>query len=244
VRRDVLLVAVFAAAFAGLTAALAAGGPLVELDLAVHEWSQAHRPGPVEAVARGLNRLGQGGVLLAVGAILAGWLTLLRWWQERAGWPAGLLRWRGGRAGWPAALPLLYVLVAAGLVYLTVAGTKRATERGAPSSPLPPEQTVPLLGTLPPGEYATGYPSGHAVNTIVWYGVILLLATALLRAYRRPGPPAVARRGFRVAPPVIVVLAQTYLSFHWLTDSLAGLALGLAIDRILSLLRAGMRWLE
>ncbi|MGH3682844.1 MAG: phosphatase PAP2 family protein, partial [Natronosporangium sp.] len=115
---------------------------------------------------------------------------------------------------------------------------KRATERGAPSSPLPAEQTVPLLGPLPPGEYAAGYPSGHAVNTIVWYGVLVLLVSALLDAYRRGTalPPAVEWT-VRLAPPVVVVAAQTYLSFHWLTDSLAGLALGLAIDRALSLLR-------
>jgi len=224
VRRDALLAAGFAAGFLAVTAALAAGGPLIELDLAVREWSEAHRPAPVEALARTLNRLGQGGVLLGVAAVLAGWLALVRWRRERAG-------------GWPAVQPLLYLLLAAGLVYLTVAGVKRATERGAPSSPLPPERTVPLFGPLPPGEYATGYPSGHAVNTIVWYGVILLLGTALLHAYRRAGPPPAVRYGFRIVPPVIVVLAQTYLSFHWLTDSLAGLALGLAIDRTLCLSR-------
>jgi hypothetical protein len=231
VRRDALLVAVFAAAFAAVTAALAAGGPLIELDLAVHEWCEAHRPGPAETGARALNRLGQGGVLLGVAGVMAGFLVLVRWWRDRARW-------------WRSLPPALYLLAAVGLVYLTVAGAKRVTERGAPSSPLPPEQTVPLFGPLPPGEYDTGYPSGHAVNVIVWYGVILLLATALLRAYHRAGPPPAVRLVFRVAPPVVVVAAQTYLSFHWLTDSLAGLALGLAIDRTLCLLRRGWWQLE
>ncbi|MPZ25743.1 MAG: phosphatase PAP2 family protein [Micromonosporaceae bacterium] len=224
-RRDALLVAVSVAAFALLTAALAAGGPLIDLDLAVHEWSDQHRPAAADTVARALNRLGQGGVLLGVCAALAGLL--------------GLVRWRRGAGWWRAGQPIGYVLVAAAAVYLSVATVKRATERGAPSSLLPPEQTVPLLGPLPPGEYAAGYPSGHAVNTIVWYGVLVLLASALLHAYRRGGGglPPVAGWTARLAPPVVVVAAQTYLSFHWLTDSLAGLALGLAIDRALCLLR-------
>lgn len=233
-RRDALLVAGFAAGFAALTAGLAAGGALIDLDLAVHEWAQAHRPAAAETVAGALNRLGQGGVLLGICGGLAGLLALQRWhaagWWRRPGW------WRPA-VWWPAAQPLLYLLVATGLVYLTVAGVKQATERGAPSSELPPEQTVPLFGSLPPGEYDTGYPSGHAVNTIVWYGVLVLLASALLRAYGRAGLPPVVRLVARVAPPLVVVLAQTYLSFHWLTDSLAGLALGLAIDRTLCLLR-------
>lgn len=226
VRRDALLAAGFAAGFAALTAALAAGGWLLDLDLAVRDWSEAHRPAAAGNVARALNRLGQGGVLVAICGVLAGWL--------------GLLRWRRGAGWWRALQPPLYCLVAVALVYLTVAGVKQATERGAPSSPLPPEQTVPLLGPLPPGEYATGYPSGHAVNTIVWYGVLVLLVSALLHGYGRSRLPPAVRVSARVAPPVVVLLAQTYLSFHWLTDSLAGLVLGLAIDRLLCLLR----WLE
>jgi membrane-associated phospholipid phosphatase len=129
------------------------------------------------------------------------------------------------------------VLAAAVLVVPTVLAVKGFTERGAPSSPLPPEQTVRLMGPLPPDAYDAGYPGGHAVNTIVWYGVLVLLATALLRAYRRPGPPPWLRIGVRVAVPVIVSAVTVYLSFHWLTDSLAGVALGLAIDRVLCLLR-------
>jgi membrane-associated phospholipid phosphatase len=223
VRRDALLAAVFAGVFVGITVALAAGEAPGDLDLAILEWAEAHRSSAAEAVGRVLNRLGQGGPLLGICVVLALWL--------------GLLRWRRAEGWWRALQPPLYVLTAAGLVVPTVLAVKWLTERGAPSSPLPPEQTVRLMGPLPPGAYDTGYPGGHAVNTIVWYGVLLLLATALLHAYRRPGPPPWLRVAFRVAPPVVVTAVTVYLSFHWLTDSLAGLALGLAVDRVLCLLR-------
>lgn len=214
-RRDVGLIGLFVAAFGALTVAIAAGGPLVDLDLAVREWSESHRPGVADVAARVLNLLGQGGALIAVSAVLAAWLVLLT------------------RSGWP----LLCLLAAAVLLMPTVLVIKALTERGAPSSPLPPERTVALMGPLPAGEYAAGYPSGHVVNTVVWYGVIVALATALLRAYGREAPSAALRRTFRVAPVAIVLFTSTYLSFHWLTDGFAGLAVGLAIDRTLWLVR-------
>lgn len=226
-RRDALLAVAFAAVFAGITAALAADGWLIDLDLATDDWAQAHRSAATEAVGRVLNRLGQGGALLGICVVLALWL--------------GLLRWRRGVGWWRCLQPPLYVLVAAVLVVPTVLAIKAVTERGAPSSPLPPEQTVRLMGPLPPGIYDAGYPGGHAVNTIVWYGVLLLLATALLRAYGKPDLPRWLWLTIRIGAPVIVTVVTVYLSFHWLTDSLAGLALGLAIDRILALLR-GPKW--
>lgn len=214
-RRDVWLILGSVAMFGAVTAALAAGGTWLEPDLVVRSWSEAHRSPSADLVARGLNRLGQGGALLTISVVLAGWLA----WRTRAVWP------------------LLYVAAAVVLLVPTVRVLKDVTERGAPSSPLPPEETVPLLGPLPPGEYAAGYPSGHVVNTVVWYGVLLLLVTALLHAYGRGGLPAPVRTAIRTAPVVIVVGTSTYLSFHWLTDGLAGLALGVAIDRTLHLVR-------
>jgi membrane-associated phospholipid phosphatase len=96
------------------------------------------------------------------------------------------------------------------------------------------EQTVPLFGDLPPGDYAAGYPGGHALNTIVWYGVLLALVTALLRVYGREPWPLPVRLAIRIAPVVIVVSVSTFLSFHWLTDGLAGLAFGFMVDRLLA----------
>lgn len=202
-------------AFLALTAALAADGPLRSLDLAVARWAQAHRPPAAEVVAAVLNRLGQGGWLLAICVLAAAWLA----WRLRT------LR------------PLRYVFVAALLVVPPVLLIKAVTSRGAPSSPLPMEQTVQLFGSLPPGEYASGYPSGHVVNTVVWYGVLVLLVTALLRAHGRGDLPTAVRRVVRIGPPVVVIAATTYLSYHWLTDSLAGLAYGLFVDQVLRRIR-------
>jgi membrane-associated phospholipid phosphatase len=215
VRRDVVLIVAYLAAFASLTAGLAAGGWLIDLDLAVRAWSEQHRPPAADLVARGFNLLGQGFWLLVISLGLAEWLGL----RERT------------------VRPVVYVLTAAALLVPAVLLIKYLTERGAPSSELPPEQVVPLMGPLPAGEYAAGYPSGHVVNVVVWYGVLLLLVAALLRSYDRSEPPPALRVAIRVAPVVIVLAASTYLSFHWLTDGLAGLALGLAIDRVLHLVR-------
>jgi membrane-associated phospholipid phosphatase len=214
VRRDLVLIAVYLAAFGALTASLATGGLLIDVDLAVRAWSEEHRPPAADLAARALNLLGQGTPLLLIAWALGEWLAL----RDRT------LR------------PVLLVFTAALLVGGSVFAVKTLTERGAPSSPLPPEQVVHLLGPLPPGEYAAGYPSGHVVNTVVWYGVLLLLIGALLRASDRRVPPA-WRVTIRVAPVMIVLVTTTYLSFHWFTDGLAGLALGLAIDRTLRLAR-------
>ena len=37
----------------------------------------------------------------------------------------------------------------------------------------------------------------------------------------------------RIAPPVIVFCTTVYLNFHWLTDSIAGLLLGVLLARLL-----------
>jgi membrane-associated phospholipid phosphatase len=215
VRRDVLLIVVYLGGFAAVTAGLAAGGPLVELDLAVRAWSERHRPPVADVAARGLNLLGQGAALLVVSWVLA---ELLAVWTR-------------------SARPVRYVLTAAVLLVPTVLAVKHVTQRGAPGSSLPPERVVSLMGPLPGGEYAAGYPSGHVVNAVVWYGVLLVLISALLRELDRGRPRVVLRRVVRVAPVVVVLACSTYLSFHWLTDGLAGLALGLAIDRTLRLVR-------
>ncbi len=74
------------------------------------------------------------------------------------------------------------------------------------------------------------FPSGHAVNTVVWYGVLCLLAGAWLHP--------TARMWLRWTPPLLVGVANAYLQFHWITDLVAGFFLGVLIDRQL----ARVRW--
>jgi hypothetical protein len=191
-----------------LTGALAAGW-LLDLDLAIRDWCDAHRPPVAYWTARVFNFLGQGGWLLTP---LAGVLAIAVGWRTRS------------------VRPLLVVAAAFLLTGFTIGPMKLLLDRGFPRNGelAHPEE----LFSDPAGGMA--YPSGHVANAIVWYGVIALLLAALLRAYGRPAAPPVLYRAIRVLPPAIVFCTTTYLSFHWITDSVAGLLLGLLLDRLLS----------
>lgn len=194
---DVLLLAGFAA----LTAALAAGW-LLDLDQSLADWITDNHWDPAYWVARTLNFLGSGSPLTIICALIAIWLGVRR------------------RSAWPFAL-VVAAFLATGFAIMPL---KLWTDRAAPRSKLP--DAVELFNHLPPDEYSISYPSGHLVNTIVWYGVLtLLLAPWLGRTYRR---------WLRIAPPAIVFCTTVYLNFHWLTDSVAGLLLGLVLDRLLT----------
>lgn len=191
---DALLVA----GFVLVTAALAARTPILHLDLAVRDWCDAHRPAIGYGLARGLNYLGQGGLVLTPAALLVGaWL----------GWRRRSFR------------PLLPVVGAFVLTFATVGPLKLWTDRLAASSPAPHAEWLFHQTN------GVSYPSGHVVNAIVWYGVLSLLLTPVLR----PLPRAVMRFG----APVIVLCTTTYLSFHWLTDGVAAVLLGVLLDRLL-----------
>lgn len=192
--------AVLLAGFAALTAALAAG-LLLDLDDAVRLWCAAHRPRAGYWGARAVNLLGNGGPLTALCLLIAAVLGVRR------------------RTLWPV-LPVAAAFLLTGFTLLPL---KLWTDRAAPNSDLP--DRVELFNTLPAGEYSMSYPSGHLVNTLVWYGVLTLLLAPWLA-------PVVAR-WLRVGPPVLVFGSTVYLGFHWLTDSVAGLLLGLVLDRLI-----------
>jgi membrane-associated phospholipid phosphatase len=132
-------------------------------------------------------------------------------------------------AGWLAVRgrtvrPVLPVVAAFLLTGIAILPIKLWTDRAAPNSTLP--DAVDLFNTLPPDEYSRSYPSGHMVNAVVWYGVLALLLAPWLAAG--------LRRWLRFAPPAIVFVTTVYLNFHWLTDSVAGLLLGVVLDRLLA----------
>jgi membrane-associated phospholipid phosphatase len=167
--------------------------PIRNLDLAVRDLADAHRPPAADMAAQVLNRLGSGGVLTVVTLAIA----LLVAWRRRSAWPV---------------VPVVAAFLLIGVVLLPL---KLIFDRAAPHSNLPDDVKVQLLS------HGLSYPSGHAVNTVVWYGVMCLLLPSMSVA-------------IRWVPPVVVTLAGTYLGYHWLTDMLAGLCLGVLLDRALT----------
>lgn len=125
--------------------------------------------------------------------------------------------------------PLLPVLAAELLTNLTLGPFKMLTDRAAPHADrLPPFVVHPeRLGSQDAG---LSYPSGHVTNAIVWYGVLAVLLA--------PWLGRLGRRLLRTVPPAVVCVTTTYLGFHWITDTVAGLLLGLLLDRLLR----RMRW--
>jgi membrane-associated phospholipid phosphatase len=205
--------AVLLAAFAALTFALARGH-LLGLDRQVADWADQHRPGVLYWPARVLNYLGQGGqVLMPVAGILGVILVVRR---------------RSVR-------PLLVLAAAFVLTYVTIGPLKIWLQRAAPHFTGP--DRAELFNPAAVGPLGTSYPSGHVANALVWYGVIALLLGALVAV-----PPRV-HLAIRLAPPVIVFCTTTYLSFHWLTDSVAGLFLGLILTRLMARVAWDSVWL-
>jgi membrane-associated phospholipid phosphatase len=193
---------------AGLTLVLA-GGWLLDADLAVRDWVDDNRPEPAYWIAVVLNKLGQGGQVLVP---VSGLLAVAVVWRTRVLWPFAL------------------VVAAFLLTGVTIGPLKFWLDRGYPHNwalPHPEELFSDPVG-------GTAYPSGHVANAVVWYGVMALLLRALVRAYGRPPPASVVDRLIRVLPPVIVFCSTTYLGYHWITDSVAGLLLGLLLDRLLA----------
>ncbi|WP_170216066.1 phosphatase PAP2 family protein [Asanoa ferruginea] len=188
------------AGFAVLTWALAAG-VFLDVDVAVRDWSDAHRPEPARLVAKTLYFLGSANLLAAILIVVAGVLAA----RDRT------LR------------PVLLVLVTAATSYVVVVPLKIAADRSAPHAPWP--DAVELFAN----DAGWSYPSGHAVNTLIWYPILVLL---IERALRRP-LSTVVRRAILITPVVIVFAAITYLGFHWLTDSVAGVLLGAALWLVL-----------
>ena len=199
---DLLMVVLFVL----LTVALA-NGHLLKLDQDVANWVDGHQPAPLYWSARVLNYFGQGGqVLMPVAILLAGVLT----WRRRS------------------VRPLLVFVAAFVLTYLTIGPLKVWFDRAAPGFD-GPDKTV-LFNPYASGVKALSYPSGHLANSLIWYGVIATLLTALLGAALAPR----ARLAILVLPPVIVFCTTIYTGFHWLTDSIAGILLGLVLTRLMA----------
>jgi membrane-associated phospholipid phosphatase len=193
------------AAFVALTVALI-NGHLLEWDQQVADWAIAHQPKPIYWTARVFNYLGQGGqVLMPVAIVLTAGLV----WRTRS------IR---------SAFPFIAAFV---LTYITIGPLKIWAGRAAPRFDGPDK--TEMFNPHASGATAMSYPSGHMGNSLVWYGVIALLAAALLRR------PLTIRESFliRFLPVVILFCTTVYTGFHWLTDSIAGVFLGLVLTRLI-----------
>jgi membrane-associated phospholipid phosphatase len=129
---------------------------------------------------------------------------------------AVVLGWR--RRSVRLVLPVLAAELISGLAVFVF---KETLHRAPPNN----QNHVPHPERLFSDPASQSYPSGHLVVAIVWYGVLAMLLTGVL--------PATWRRALRVVPPVVLFVTTVYLSFHWLTDSIAGLLLGLLLYRLL-----------
>jgi len=196
---------VLVAGFVALTWLLI-DGHLLTLDQRVADWAFAHQPRPAYWTARVFNYLGQGGqVLMPVSLIL----TAVLGWRTRS------VR---------SAFPFVAAFV---LTYITIGPLKLWAGRAAPAF-TGPDKTI-MFNPYAVGPEAMSYPSGHMGNSLAWYAVIALLAAALL------GRPLHPRETFaiRVLPVAIIFGTTVYTGFHWLTDSIAGLLLGLVLARLI-----------
>ncbi|HLU27119.1 MAG TPA: phosphatase PAP2 family protein [Glycomyces sp.] len=198
-----------AAAFIVLSALLVWPSAVVELDVHLRDLSDANRPQWAERIAVNTNKLGQGGLLgglaLGVSAILAHRLRTVR--------------------------PMIAFLAVYGMTG-SVLVVKYVLTRVYPHWPdpaTPPyadaEQST-LFTVLEP---AGAYPSGHVLNTIVWYGFLVFLLGSHLKTWQR--------RLVLLAPPVIVTFSTTYLGYHWLTDAAGGFLIGVVIIRLVYRIR-------
>lgn len=119
-----------------------------------------------------------------------------------------LMVWR-----WRSRTPLVLVLIAvAGSLAMTTTG-KAVVGRTRP----------PLADAVPPYETSPSFPSGHTLNATVITTVLVYLVLRRLES-------AVARTAVVVVGAGFVVtmgLSRVFLGHHWLTDVVAGWALGL-----------------
>ena len=121
----------------------------------------------------------------------------------------GLMVWR-----WRSRTPLLLmVLAAAGSLAMTVTG-KELIGRARPPQAL----------AVPPFESSPSFPSGHTLNATVLTAIVVYLLLRRLDSTRARAATVLAGGMFALS----MGLTRVFLGHHWLTDVVAGWALGLA----------------
>ena len=87
-----------------------------------------------------------------------------------------------------------------------------------------------LIGRARPEEASMGFPSGHATAAAAYFGAVIYLAASLPRRAR------IIVRVVSLILVVLVALARVILRAHWPVDTLAGIALGLSLASLATLL--------
>jgi membrane-associated phospholipid phosphatase len=119
-------------------------------------------------------------------------------------------------------LPVLATEIVSAAVVL---GLKLTLHRAPPNN----QHHVPHPERLFSDPASQSYPSGHLVVAFVWYGILAYLLVGIL--------PERWLRLIRYLPPAVLSVTTVYLSFHWLTDTVAGLFLGLLLYRLIMRVR-------
>lgn len=144
--------------FVALTVALIARTPLLQVDLAVADWCDAHRPDLPRLASQVLVYLGQRAVLAPVALAMAAWRVR---------------RFRSVR-------PLLPVAVTFVMLDLVIGSLKLLTGRAAPHADRVHREW------LFDYDHGMSYPSGHVANALVWYvAIVIVLGAALPAGLRR-----------------------------------------------------------
>lgn len=133
---------------------------------------------------------------------------------------------------WIGRLPLVLVLVGAGVGVLVVAKQSRAAFFWLGMvvvTEVLSELSKKLVGRERPAdglvvEHSFSYPSGHSMVTAAAIGLGLAVVAGLLWAHRRR-----LFVGLGGTFAVLMALSRIYLVAHWFTDVIAGLTFGMAI---------------
>lgn len=201
-------------AYVALLVQVAVRGPLLAADHAALAAAAAHRSSLGTGVAAGIS------LATDFPAEVVAVLTLALLFTVRAG--GATVPW--GTAGPRRRLPAPIVLGGAGLLgLLVVPATKELVDRTRPDAGLAPDSVVTELAA------DAAFPSGHATTSMVFAGLVwLLFAPHLSRTRRRLlGLGALGYAG-------LVGASRVYLGVHWLTDVLAGWALGAVVVGVLA----------
>ncbi|QSB04777.1 phosphatase PAP2 family protein [Natronoglycomyces albus] len=199
---------------------------VVEFDVWMREFVEAHRPAWAYYVSRVLIFSGQFGLLGVVALALA-----------------SIVAYRS-RTIRPLLALIVTYLITGGILILKVISDRVAPrwkeDESDPTLPFADVDQALLFSNLEP---SMSYPSGHVLNTIVWFGFIVLLVGSHMRSWQR--------HALRWTPPIIATVAMIVLSWHWVSDVPAGIFIGFLILRfILRINWATMRfppalaWLE